>query len=258
MKIYVIGSAKSYAGWMQSELTNDLEKADLVWLTGGEDINPAIYNEPVGSRTHFSKHRDEYELDFLNKAITLKKPIFGTCRGAQLLCAIAGGRLVQHLSHPSHHAIRFWDGTYADTTSCHHQLQYPFSIKNRNDYEVLAWSEGLSQVYLNGNDEQMNLPLDDNNVIKEPELVYYRKLNALGIQGHPEWMGHNTKLVRILRKLTTMMVEGELDVAIRLKIDLDEIMKQDFKISDDSYQLYNSVMKGIERRQTVIEKDTTF
>lgn len=87
-KIYVIGSSTGYARWIEGILTNDMSKADVVVLTGGEDISPAIYNEPIAKPSHcyvdkgstVSK-RDAFELEEFNRAKLLGKPIWGTCRG---------------------------------------------------------------------------------------------------------------------------------------------------------------------------------
>ena len=60
---------------------------------------------------------------------------------------------------------------------------YPFDL-NEKDYELIAYSEYFqSNTYLNGDNEEIEL---SNNFL-EPEIVYYKKTNALCIQGHPEW-----------------------------------------------------------------------
>lgn len=186
MKVYVIGGSHYRTDNFLGSTVVDIKQADVVLLTGGEDINPKLYNENKGSRTHFNMKRDDLEVEMYNKAVKLGKPIFGICRGAQLLCAMAGGRLVQDLSHPSHHKIKFWDGSEIDTTSCHHQLQYPWSIPGGKDkYHILAYAKGLSNLHLDGNDKSIMMPTDENNIVIEPELVYYKETKALGIQGHP-------------------------------------------------------------------------
>src|SRR5690606_22133306 len=74
------------------------------------------------------------------------------------------------------------------TTSSHHQMMYPFSIKNnrRASYELLAWSKRFqSNVYLNGDSK----PIELDREFLEPEIVLFKKQNipSLAIQGHPEW-----------------------------------------------------------------------
>jgi len=234
INIFVIGSQKGYASWMEGNLVENIEEADLVWLTGGEDINPNIYNNNRGSRTHFNDKRDTLEIEYTHKAVKLGLPIFGTCRGAQMLCALAGGTLVQDMSHPYAHTIKFWDGTIVETNSLHHQLQFPFCMKS-NKYKVLAWAEGLSNYHLNGSDQKMLLPTekDNDNIIMEPELVYYKELNALGIQGHPEMMSTNSQLVKILKMLTYRLINNTLEEVINKGTELSKLMIFDDDLEEE-------------------------
>lgn len=74
--------------------------------------------------------------------------------------------------------------------SCHHQLCYPYDL-SKDEYEVLAWTEGLSKRYLADVPEEKLFPkevaLDEEGIIKEPEMIWYPKTRCLGVQGHPEW-----------------------------------------------------------------------
>lgn len=64
-------------------------------LTGGEDVNPAYY----GKKNELSKceeidnYRDSLELALINRAILVRMPIFGICRGEQILNVALGGSL---------------------------------------------------------------------------------------------------------------------------------------------------------------------
>lgn len=180
-------------GWGDAEwLTADdnfiesgsVEDADLIIFPGGSDINPELYKQPVGRYTHFYKNIDERQLEYFNPHLG-KKRFFGICRGLQLLTAMAGGELVQHSSHPFFHRITTYDGKILGTNSLHHQQAYLGNLVENEDYQLLAWAENLSNTHLNGNDVEYDLPRD----YKEPEVVYYPKIKAMGIQGHPEMGG---------------------------------------------------------------------
>ncbi len=164
------------------ELKPDV-KIDLVLFTGGEDINPEIYNEKVGKFTHINTNRDNVEEEvyetFYGNVLFL-----GICRGAQILTALSGGRLIQHVTgHGQDHTISMNGGGRYVMTSSHHQMLYPFDLR-KEDYEILAHSEFFrSNTYLNGDNKEIEIPLD----FLEPEIVYYKNTNALCIQGHPEW-----------------------------------------------------------------------
>ena len=81
---------------------------DCLLLTGGADVDPARYgekNEPRCGRVN--KERDAYEWTLLEAAKSRRLPIFGVCRGEQLLNVFFGGSLVQHVDG---HGVGPWDG----------------------------------------------------------------------------------------------------------------------------------------------------
>ena len=249
LKVFVIGSASNDADWMYGKLVKNLEDADICLLTGGADIHPMIYNEKVGSYTHAGSARDNYEIDYVRRAKNLGIPIFGICRGAQLLCALAGGKLIQHMSHPSSHAIKFWDNKIVcSTSSCHHQMQYPY-LMNKSDYYILGYSEGLSRMHLGEDDQELDMPdVNKAGLIKEPELVYYPKLKALGIQGHPEGISDHAPLCHILRALIQLLVNNQLEDALKIGLGPMEIRSRaaEFIIKPDEQQLLNHINNHID------------
>ena len=107
--------------------------------------------------------------------------MIGVCRGAQLMTAFAGGRLIQHVTgHHAPHGMVTSDGEVLSTTSCHHQMMYPWEV----EHELLAWSvENRSNVYLDGGNKIIKEMAD----FREPEVVFYPQLDGVAIQGHPEW-----------------------------------------------------------------------
>lgn len=160
---------------------------DALVIWGGEDISPSIYNAPVSSRTYAPNapsRRDRIEMDACFAAIARGIPLIGVCRGAQLVCALAGGRLIQHVNgHGGSHVMETTDGTLIKTTSVHHQMMYPYDV----EHELLAWATPRrSDVYIIGNDETD----PDMEGKREPEVVWFPKIKALAIQGHPEFVGN--------------------------------------------------------------------
>jgi anthranilate/para-aminobenzoate synthase component II len=108
--------------------------------------------------------------------------MIGVCRGAQMMCAFAGGYLIQHVrGHQTDHFITTSEGDTFRTTSCHHQMMYPYNIP----HEMLAWStENRSTIYEGEIGEDLSDRMASR---KEPEVVYYPTIRGLAIQGHPEW-----------------------------------------------------------------------
>lgn len=223
-KIWVIGSSHHYSRWMEGSKASSIEESDLVVLTGGSDVSPELYGEKVGRYTYYSKMRDVFELEEVNKAIKLNIPIIGICRGLQLLSVVAGGSLVQHINHPNRHLIKLWDSSYIYTNSLHHQM-VKLSKLPSDDYRIIGYAEGLSDVYLNGTNTHTIMPRTLSEKIIEPEIVYFTKINAIGIQGHPEMLNNNSELVSLGRGLLDNLIEGTLLNTIDNNIPASNVIK---------------------------------
>ena len=77
-----------------------LRRAGALVLTGGVDIDPVRYGErpdPAIPYMPFDADRDELELSITRAALDGDMPIYGICRGMQLLNVAMGGKLVQHV-----------------------------------------------------------------------------------------------------------------------------------------------------------------
>jgi putative glutamine amidotransferase len=73
-------------------------RLDGLVLTGGGDIEPARFGElPHPSTALVSSDRDGLELDLVDRALRDDVPLFGICRGLQVLNVALGGTLHQHV-----------------------------------------------------------------------------------------------------------------------------------------------------------------
>ena len=86
---------------------------DGLVLTGGVDIDPALYGEPRSERvTEVNRARDDFELALLRSALERDIPVLGICRGHQLFNVAHGGTLLQHIEEREpHRSRRGADGT---------------------------------------------------------------------------------------------------------------------------------------------------
>lgn len=79
---------------------------DGLVLCGGGDMDPHFFGEENRGSFPPDRVRDENELDLLSRYSAKEKPIFGICRGMQVLNVFLGGTLVQDLptagAHFSH------------------------------------------------------------------------------------------------------------------------------------------------------------
>ena len=71
---------------------------DGLILAGGSDLDPTLYGAEPDPRTiGVRPARDAGEVALLRAAVTADLPVLGICRGMELMVAVAGGRLIQHL-----------------------------------------------------------------------------------------------------------------------------------------------------------------
>jgi len=116
------------------ETTSDpagaLEGLDGLLLTGGGDVDPALYGEaPHATFDPAEPGRDQFEFALVKLARERQMPLFAICRGIQVLNVACGGTLVQDipsqvpgaLSHrlpvPPHQAVELAHEIWIDKDS---------------------------------------------------------------------------------------------------------------------------------------------
>ena len=177
---------KRYEAFDNLNLTNK----DVVLFCGGEDISPSLYKQKNSRHTSASKdlsERDRFEAYAMNLAVTKGSKLLGICRGAQLMCAIAGGSLYQHVNNHSGrgHMMKTKDNLEIHVCSVHHQMMNPF----KTNHELIAWASSvLSDVHLI--EGEKNIPVE-----VEPEVIYFKDVRGLAIQYHPEFMSDKSEAV---------------------------------------------------------------
>jgi len=73
-------------------------RVDGLLLTGGHDVDPALYDQAAHPTFHASEPgRDAYEAALVRAVMATDLPLFAICRGMQLLNVALGGTLVQDI-----------------------------------------------------------------------------------------------------------------------------------------------------------------
>lgn len=190
-----------------------LSTADAFLLWGGTDIHPSFYGKPhhrfSGAPT-LPSERDMWEWQAMKYCKTKGIPIIGVCRGAQFMCAFAGGKLIQHCTGHSSggHQVVTNEGEQFYVTSSHHQMLELTGTR----HELLAWTPSrLSASYYG---ELSHTPAEiqeaiQQNTFKEPEVVFFPDIKGLAIQGHPEWAAEDSSFVKKTLEWTAQYLFAE-------------------------------------------------
>jgi len=84
---------------VEADVQQLLNRLDGLLLTGGVDVHPHFFDEePHIKIGQIMLARDEVELELTEAALKKKMPIFGICRGIQLLNVALGGSLYQDIN----------------------------------------------------------------------------------------------------------------------------------------------------------------
>lgn len=95
-------------------LRNYVDALDGLVLQGGNDVAPLSYGESaLDARWQGDAVRDHYEMELIHAFVDAGKPVFGICRGLQVLNVAFGGTLWQDLPTQRPSAVRHVsDGLY--------------------------------------------------------------------------------------------------------------------------------------------------
>lgn len=163
---------------------DSVEDADVVVFIGGADINPALYGQKPMAQIYFSQQRDDEEVAIYHQAQKLGKVCFGICRGMQLLAALNGAQLWQHITnHAGNDHLMYCvdEDISIEVTSVHHQMvQYDRKI------EVIGCTYEAVASEFNDETRTVFAGKGNNDVVLEIEAGYIDETKCFFVQGHPE------------------------------------------------------------------------
>lgn len=81
----------------QDDPATVLDAVDGILLTGGPDVDPALYGETAHETTRVASERDRFEIPLSREAVKRDVPLFAICRGVQVLNVAEGGTLLQDI-----------------------------------------------------------------------------------------------------------------------------------------------------------------
>lgn len=162
-----------------SLLPEALNDVDGILIPGGGDISPHFWGEELDGSDEPDLELDKAQFVILKEAVKREIPVFGICRGHQLINVYFGGSLYQdietkelHIQHnniDSSHEVFYKGESYISklygesffVNSAHHQA---ISVLGRDLFPVLYSRDGII------------------------EAICHRNKKIYGVQFHPERM----------------------------------------------------------------------
>jgi putative glutamine amidotransferase len=88
----------------------DPDEYDALILPGGDDIDPVLFKQLNEGSRKIDPYLDRIQLQILKAFVQYRKPVFGICKGMQLINVFFGGDLIQHIScYKSHQYLNDLD-----------------------------------------------------------------------------------------------------------------------------------------------------
>jgi gamma-glutamyl-gamma-aminobutyrate hydrolase PuuD len=164
-----------------------LHRLDGLILTGGGDVDPAIFGQQRGPRIRgIDPDRDRSEIEMVRQALDRDLPVLAICRGMQLLNVALGGSLTQDLPSELGGRVEHWDVEHWDRGS--HVVRTDAASRLRS---VLGGQALVNSIHHQGVDRigQGLRPVGwaEDGVVEAVELPEARF--CLGVQWHPECLG---------------------------------------------------------------------
>jgi putative glutamine amidotransferase len=176
-----------------AETSDALAEIDGLLLTGGEDVDPALFGEaPHPTVVEVDPQRDAFELALTRTARARGLPILAICRGIQVLNVAAGGTLVQdiptqitgavehRLAVPPHQSYDLAHEVWMDKDSLLARLMSD-RLGSVDTVEVNSRHHQAVKQVAPGFDISATAPDGVIEAIEDPKATF-----CLGVQWHPE------------------------------------------------------------------------
>ncbi|MDD3252844.1 MAG: gamma-glutamyl-gamma-aminobutyrate hydrolase family protein [Lachnospiraceae bacterium] len=206
----------------ESDLAQLVDTVDGILFTGGPDVHPFYFGEETQIHCgNVCLRRDRMELALLKLAMDEKKPIFGICRGVQLLNIGLGGDIYQDIPSQFHeefpiahtqpfaydipaHKVSVVQGTLLDrlthlqaTASNTSEAVFMLNVNSMHHQAVRRLAPGLiASAYA------LNQLIE---AIEKPDYPTF----FLGVQWHPEYLWENDPAIKQVWEAFVGAAKGE-------------------------------------------------
>lgn len=172
------------------EIDELLDTADALLISGGQDMDPAVYGQDNTSSWKVRRESDDFDLEITRRAVERGMPVLGICRGAQVVNVAFGGDLAQEVQE---------EGSVPHPT---YREMVPAPRLHRHDVDVVAGSR-LAAIYGEGclsvnslhhqavgavSEHLVVTARSDVGVVEAVEGAPVSGIDLLAVQWHPEML----------------------------------------------------------------------
>lgn len=173
----------------------DLRTVDGLIIGGGDDISPDIYGGMLVASSRLDPERDALERRLAEAAVEDDVPVFGICRGSQMLNVALGGTLDQNAYATYTASKKLWTVLPRKTVRVEPDTR-------------LAEIAGLREMRVNSLHSQAVDRLGDGLRVAARDtggmiqaVEHTGRLFAVGVQWHPEHLFYARRQRRLFREL---------------------------------------------------------
>lgn len=170
----------------KENIKEQVNAMDGIIISGGDDVNPNIYKEePLNELGYINPTLDKFDIEVINVALELDKPILGICRGLQVINVALGGSLYQDLKYIKGSHIKHNQQTKPYLGTHYIDIKENSILKEIMKEKVLVNSYHHQSIKTLGNKLKV-IAYSNDGVI---EAVQKEDKNfVVGVQWHPELM----------------------------------------------------------------------
>lgn len=164
-------------------LSELVEMVDGIIFSGGHDIDPSLYNEePIKELGMVVKIRDKMESILFEEAKKKNIPLFGVCRGFQMINVLMGGTLYQDLNKQYRGIKHKQDPPYDTPFHPVYKKTEKFSLVEERIFVNSLHHQGIKKLA-----EGLNVLVESEDGLVEG--FYSDDLRIIAVQWHPEYFG---------------------------------------------------------------------
>ena len=177
-------------------LLEQISVIDGLLVPGGNDINPLTYGEDAHLYLGQSQlHKDLYEIDVIKEVSEMNKPIFGICRGLQLINVAFGGTLYQDLPH-EYKNVTMHTQKEKPCYPIHFIEIEPYSFLSKICHESTYVNSFHHQAIKDVAGDFLVVARTHDYVI---EAIQHKHKKIYGVQFHPEKMVDNQEMKKLFQ-----------------------------------------------------------